>query len=329
MISQYLLHQASTAHAFHLPENLALQSVTSVPAKSLEQDHRIGYVRTGYDADIVVWDSHPLSVGSTPLQVFIDGKATLDEKKVEDSKPKTPLTSQMQRTRQKPRMKPTIATTAKENLCTAIAKPEEQIMIRGIVKSYLYESYSHEMLTTSAQETNLTIILTNNKITCFAPDHICTPKIQSADPTIITLENGHVLPGLTTLTNTMGIAELLTIDSTTDGTVSQKLDPLNPDSVVYAKYGLHLEGKTFGRARIGGVTRAITAPFSGIEAGGGGNFLRGVSVGFKTSEKKGLLDGGVFKDEVGLHFALGNAAKGEFKVLFFLFFDCVRLINQC
>lgn len=226
----------------------------------------------------------------------------------------------MQRAHQKPRMKPTVASAAKDNLCSAVAKSEEQIMIKGIAKSYLYESYSHEMLTTAAQETNLTIILTNNKITCFAPDHICTPKIQSANPTIITLENGYVLPGLTTLTNTMGIAELLTVDSTMDGTVSQKLDPLNPDNVVYAKYGLHLEGKTFGRARIGGVTRAITAPFSGIEAGGGGGFLKGVSVGFKTSEKKGLLDGGVFKDEVGLHFALGNAAKGEFRNLLIRFF---------
>jgi imidazolonepropionase-like amidohydrolase len=50
--------QAATAHSFHLSEELALQSVTSVPAKSLEIDHRVGYARAGYDADLVVWDFH-------------------------------------------------------------------------------------------------------------------------------------------------------------------------------------------------------------------------------------------------------------------------------
>lgn len=81
--AKYLLHQAATAHAFGLAADLALQSVTSVPAKSLEIDHRVGYLRPGYDADIVVWDSHPLSIGATPLQVYIDGRTTLDTKKVE------------------------------------------------------------------------------------------------------------------------------------------------------------------------------------------------------------------------------------------------------
>lgn len=38
--------------------------------------HRIGYVRAGYDADLVIWDNHPLSLGSTPLKVFVDGHIT-------------------------------------------------------------------------------------------------------------------------------------------------------------------------------------------------------------------------------------------------------------
>jgi urease alpha subunit len=54
---------------------LALSSVTSTPAKALGLDDRIGYVREGYDADLVVWDAHPLSVGAAPLQVYIDGTA--------------------------------------------------------------------------------------------------------------------------------------------------------------------------------------------------------------------------------------------------------------
>lgn len=45
--------QAATAHGFQLPADLALAAVTSTPAKALGLDDRIGYIRTGYDADLV------------------------------------------------------------------------------------------------------------------------------------------------------------------------------------------------------------------------------------------------------------------------------------
>lgn len=83
--AKYLASQAAVGHAFHLPEEKALQAITSVPAKAIDLDFRIGYCRPGYDADIVVWDAHPLSLGATPLQVFIDGVPQLDDSKVEES----------------------------------------------------------------------------------------------------------------------------------------------------------------------------------------------------------------------------------------------------
>lgn len=318
--AKYLLHQASTAHAFHLPEDLALQSVTSVPAKSVEQDHRIGYARIGYDADIVVWDSHPLSVGATPLQVYIDGKTTLDPNKVAMTMPKVMSSTHndgaLKRT---PQMKPTVSAHVKDDLCSLVAQSNQQILIEGISKSYLDNYAATE--SSSATGTNLTMILTNNKITCFSSD--CSARISSTNPTIITLKNGHVLPGLTALANTMGIAEMATVDSTSDGEVSSKLDPLDSNNVVYAKYGLHLEGVVFPRARIGGVTRAITPPFYGL---GDTEFLGGVSVGFKTGGKRGLLNGGVFSDDVGLHFTLAQGAKGK-NILHMLFTSLVYKVN--
>lgn len=39
--------------------------------------------------------------------------------------------------------------------------------------------------------------------------------------------------------------------------------------------------------------------------------LQGVSTGIKTSGKKTILDGGVFKDDVALHFVIGQPDKGE------------------
>lgn len=39
--------EAAIAHHYGLPENLALASVISTPAKTLGLDHRIGYVKEG------------------------------------------------------------------------------------------------------------------------------------------------------------------------------------------------------------------------------------------------------------------------------------------
>ena len=36
-------------------------------------EHRLGFLRKGVDADVVLWDVHPLQLGAKPRQVWIDG----------------------------------------------------------------------------------------------------------------------------------------------------------------------------------------------------------------------------------------------------------------
>lgn len=48
------MFEASKAHHYGLDEHLSLAAVTSVPAKALGLDHRIGQISQGYDADVVV-----------------------------------------------------------------------------------------------------------------------------------------------------------------------------------------------------------------------------------------------------------------------------------
>jgi imidazolonepropionase-like amidohydrolase len=71
--SRYLLYEAQQAHYFGLPSHLALASVTSTPATAAGLSHRIGILREGSDADVVLWDTHPLHLGATPVNVWIDG----------------------------------------------------------------------------------------------------------------------------------------------------------------------------------------------------------------------------------------------------------------
>ena len=286
-------YQAATAHSFHLSEDLALQSVTSVPAHSLEIDHRVGYARAGYDADLVVWDSHPLSIGATALNVFIDGKDILDAKKTEESLAN--VVSEGGRDLKPPTMRPIMAAHVREEVCTGAEKRGAKISVTGIQRSYLEKGQA-----ASAHSGNLTIVIDHGKIICFDSVDECT--IASAESTTINLQNGHILPGLTAVSVSLGLQEISGDSSTGDGSVGK--GSFNPNDTVYAKYGIHLDGRAFGRARIGGVTRAVTAPLYR-------GFVDGVSTGIKTTGKNTILDGGIFQDDVALHFAVGQGAKGQ------------------
>lgn len=71
--TRHLVYQAQQAHHFGLAPGLALAAITSTPAGAAGVDHRVGMIQEGYDADIVLWDSHPLQLGATPVKVWIDG----------------------------------------------------------------------------------------------------------------------------------------------------------------------------------------------------------------------------------------------------------------
>jgi len=288
-----LRFQAATAHSFHLPEDLALQSVTSVPAKSLGLEHRIGFVRPGYDADIVVWDSHPLSVGATPSQVYIDGRATLDPIKVAESASKTSL--EVVENLSKSRMRISLEPAVKEAMCHRLQNG--RTAINGITKSYLKANELNTM-----QSETLTMVLDSGKVICLDSEKNCVSHSSGAQ--IVTLQDGHVLPGLTALSTSLGMVEIAMDGENGDGEVNLKLNPSDPNNLVFAKYGVHLEGRAFERAKFAGITRAISAPLNG-------GFISGVSVGIKTNGKQTILNGGIFKDDVALHFTIGQGSKSR------------------
>lgn len=59
-----------------LPEDAALRAITINAAKALGVDDRIGSIKPGKDADIVVYDGHPFHYMTKPVAVFISGEKT-------------------------------------------------------------------------------------------------------------------------------------------------------------------------------------------------------------------------------------------------------------
>jgi imidazolonepropionase-like amidohydrolase len=56
----------------------ALKLITLNPAKMLHLDHRMGSVRAAKDADIVLWNDHPLSIDAQVVMTIVDGRVLYD-----------------------------------------------------------------------------------------------------------------------------------------------------------------------------------------------------------------------------------------------------------
>ena len=71
---------AKTVKYGGLSELEAWKMVTINPAKLLHIDDRVGSIKVGKDADVVLWSDHPLSIYAKAEKTIIDGKVYFDIK---------------------------------------------------------------------------------------------------------------------------------------------------------------------------------------------------------------------------------------------------------
>jgi imidazolonepropionase-like amidohydrolase len=69
---------AKSMHWGGLTEDEVLAFVTINPAKQLKIDNRVGSLEVGKDADVVIWNKHPLSTYAIVDRVYIDGEQYYD-----------------------------------------------------------------------------------------------------------------------------------------------------------------------------------------------------------------------------------------------------------
>ncbi|OGM48614.1 hypothetical protein ABOM_001970 [Aspergillus bombycis] len=296
--AKYLMYQAAVSHSFGLSEDRSLQAVTSIPARSVQQDHRIGYVRPGYDADLVIWDDHPLQVGATPLEVFIDGRAVLGDY---DSLEELIHRPSSVESPDAPATRPSILDHQKDDICSRVHKSPSKVLFTGVKTVLVDTPFPVE------DTSDVVLLLEDGKAVCLDKRSTClSTKQKEQNVTELRLNDGYITPGLVAFGNNLGIQDIPSDESTGDGSTGRSADVLNEQkSLHFAKYGVHLHSRAFTRARIGGITKAITAPRSN------GGIIQGVSVGIRTSETATILEDGIWKDDVALHLTIGQSAKGD------------------
>ncbi|KAF9190539.1 hypothetical protein BGZ51_008477 [Haplosporangium sp. Z 767] len=279
--SQHLVYEAAQAHHYGLSETLALASVTSVPAKALGLDHRIGKIAVGMDADLVIWEKHPLALGSHPLQVYIDGIAQIQD--VDESKWST------QGEPQQFKKLPELAVPKDKDACTANAKTG---VFTGIKKILL-----NDMEHLSAKG-DLTVVIENGEVVCAGR---CVHEMGALDgkaPVYDFGGEGVVLPSLLSVgAPNLGLIEIAAEETSGDG--HQNLNP----QVINAADGLKFGGLHMDEAYKAGVLAAVTAPESQ-------HVVQGVSVAFSTGAENALSSkSAIIKEKVALHVRIGQDSK--------------------
>ncbi|KAH7908517.1 hypothetical protein BJ138DRAFT_1068672 [Hygrophoropsis aurantiaca] len=300
--SRYLLNEAAQAHYYGLNASLALQSVTSTPAAALGMGHRIGTIREGYDADIVVWDSHPLSLGATPQQVYIDGIAQLPSPFI-SSKPFPSF--------QSPPRTPNFDAEAAEAVQHEGLPPLDprKLVDRAVFVNVgaLWTRLGGDIVKILGPETKAAehqVVIENGRIICWGT---CSSYTSNTDFETIDLQGGTIAPGLTTYGSPIGLSEIRLEPSTNDGVVHNPLSTspapsLVGNTIMRAVDGLQFGGRNTLLAYRGGVTTAVTAPT--------GSFIQGVSAAFAVGAQSVLHDG-VVKSDAALHVTIGRGGSAS------------------
>ncbi|KAF8332695.1 composite domain of metallo-dependent hydrolase [Cantharellus anzutake] len=285
--SRFLLYEAQQIHYYGVPENKALQAVTSTPAELMGFGYRIGYLRPGYDADIVIWDAHPLALGATPKQVFIDGIAQLD-KPATLTKPEY-----LQHVPRTPNFTREAADAIEHDGLPPLrtGKKTDDIVTFINVKNLWTKSISgviHSTLNTDSGPGGV-VVLRRGEV-------ICSGSVASC-------LGGCILPGLITYGSGLGLVEIPAESSTLDGVI---FDPIRgevpsfvQDTEIRAVDGLSFGGRNTLLAYRSGVTAAITPPSSR-------GFFGGLSTAFWTGGKHKLERHAVIQDVTALHVGIGH-----------------------
>ena len=78
LIRHLFLEAAKTQRYGGLEDNEALALITINPARQLGIDHRVGSIEIGKDADIAIFEGHPLSIYTIPQMTIVDGVVRFD-----------------------------------------------------------------------------------------------------------------------------------------------------------------------------------------------------------------------------------------------------------
>ncbi|KAI1784103.1 hypothetical protein LXA43DRAFT_902257 [Ganoderma leucocontextum] len=305
--SRNLLAEAAIAHYWGLADNIALLSVIGTPARTLGLDHRIGFIKEGWPPNyIVLWDSHPLSLGATPTQVIIDGIPQIPN-------PHTaPKPVAHHRAPSTPNWDRETAEALKYNGLPPLEPTNhKKLVIFTNVSSFWSHSGTAENVTDlfaqygqAEPEQGGTVVAQDGNVICFARGPSCNEHFARPGAEIVDLQGGAIQPGLVAYGTALGLTEIPAEPSTSDGYVK---DPLEGQPALFGAGGYvakAVDGLQFGTrdallAYRAGVTVSVSSP-SHLP------WLSGLSTAFSLGAAHKLERGAIVRDVAAVHASLSH-----------------------
>ncbi|KAL6308850.1 hypothetical protein BKA93DRAFT_481716 [Sparassis latifolia] len=304
LFSRFLMHEAAQANYYGLADNLALASVISTPATVLGLAHRIGFLKEGYDADVVVWDSHPLSLGATPTQVIVDGILQFDP----------PHAVVKPASHQLPPETPDFDREASDVIkheglppLFPVESKTDVVIFTNVTNVWVRDAYGAGIVnlhdTQGQASDGSVVVVEHGKMVCSEAPSACASYLALVDTVTIDLRGGSIQPGLVGISSTLGLQEIPLEPSTRDGFV---FDPLltGVPSIAGGDGYLPraLDGLQFGtrdalQAYRSGVTVSVTAPTHL-------SFLGGLSTAFSLGSVHKLEKGAVVQSVTAVHVSI-------------------------
>lgn len=178
-------------------------------------------------SDLVIWDSHPLALGATPKQVFIDGIPQL-ESPVSVEKPKT-----FQKVPETPNFDKEAADAVKyEGLpplepIKSVQGTVVFINVKSLTTREKAGAKSVGFMVTESGEPGV-VVVHEGKVMCAGAEEICASFFSESEETV-DLQGGTISPGLVSFGSPLGLEEIEAESSTSDGYVYDPFSKGTPE----------------------------------------------------------------------------------------------------
>ena len=175
--------------------------------------------------DLVLWDSHPLALGATPQQVWIDGIPQLAAPHIV-SKP-----ASFQKVPSTPNFDKEVEETLKHDGLPPLEPTQSKsgtVVFTNVTSIFLREEYAvREAFVADASDAlgAGVVVVRGGELACFgsAASACASSALAEDDAEFVDLEGGSIAPGLVSTGSPLGLQEIDQEASTQDGYV---LDPL-------------------------------------------------------------------------------------------------------
>jgi imidazolonepropionase-like amidohydrolase len=219
-----------------VPASEVLKMLTINPAKQLGIDHRTGSIEVGKDADIAIWDGHPLSVYSKCSMTFVEGELFFQRRDAFGVDKNS---------------------TIKSKLDAFTYKPEPAMPKRA--RTYAVRNATLHTVTNGVI-TGGTIVVQDGKITAIGKN-VTVP----GGATVIDARGANVYPGFIDGGTSIGLQEISGI------AVMGRANELGTNQAdLDAVTSLYIESAFLGTAAYNGVTMSLTKPSGGLVSGQAG-----------------------------------------------------------